>query len=130
MVQVGDKVQGGFWDGFEVISVYSRAQAIEDGELVDVSDIATRQGFRIPVALTRSVWWEVQEAARKASLCPALMAETLLHGLYNLIRKLPGATDRFDAQVSLGGHALKVYAVVGPGDTPEPVITIMEPGED
>ena len=39
-----------------VISVYTRAQAIEDGILVDVSETAREAGFRIPVAVTRSVW--------------------------------------------------------------------------
>ena len=39
-----------------VISIYSRAQAIEDGILVDVSDTAREAGFTIPVAVTRTVW--------------------------------------------------------------------------
>ncbi|MCY4582440.1 MAG: hypothetical protein OXE50_06530, partial [Chloroflexi bacterium] len=39
-----------------VISTYSRAQAIEDGILVDVSDTAREAGFSIPVAVTRTVW--------------------------------------------------------------------------
>ena len=38
-----------------VLSVYTRAQAIEDGFLVDVSETAREAGFRIPVAVTRSV---------------------------------------------------------------------------
>ena len=38
------------------ISTYSRAQAIEDGILVDVSDTAREAGFTIPVAATRTVW--------------------------------------------------------------------------
>ena len=38
------------------ISTYTRAQAIEDGILVDVSDTAREAGFRIPVAVTRTVW--------------------------------------------------------------------------
>ena len=39
-----------------VLSVYTRAQAIEDGILVDVSKTAREAGFKIPVAVTRSVW--------------------------------------------------------------------------
>ena len=39
-----------------VIFAYTRAQAIEDGVLVDVSDTAREAGFKIPVALSRSVW--------------------------------------------------------------------------
>ena len=39
-----------------VLSVYTRAQAIEDGFLVDVSDTAREAGFKIPVAVSRTVW--------------------------------------------------------------------------
>ena len=39
-----------------VIFAYTRAQAIEDGILVDVSDTAREAGFKIPVAITRTVW--------------------------------------------------------------------------
>ncbi len=39
-----------------VLSAYTRAQAIEDGILVDVSETAREAGFTIPVAVTRTVW--------------------------------------------------------------------------
>ena len=39
----------------EVISSYSRAQAIEDGVLVDVSSVARAAGIKFPVAMTRTV---------------------------------------------------------------------------
>ena len=39
-----------------VIYAYTRAQAIADGELVDVSEMAQEAGFTIPVAVTRPVW--------------------------------------------------------------------------
>ena len=39
-----------------VLSVYTRAQAIADGILVDVSETAREAGFKIPVAVTRGVW--------------------------------------------------------------------------
>jgi len=40
----------------EVIYAYTRAQAIADGELIDVSSVAEEAGFKIPVAVTRTVW--------------------------------------------------------------------------
>ena len=45
----------GFWDDAEVISSYSRAQAIEDGVLVDVSTVAKEAGIKFPVAMTAAV---------------------------------------------------------------------------
>lgn len=40
----------------EAIFTYTRQQAIEDGVLVDVSEVAQQVGFKIPVALTNSVY--------------------------------------------------------------------------
>ncbi len=40
----------------EVISTYSRAQAIADGVLVDAGPMAAEAGFKWPVALTAAAW--------------------------------------------------------------------------
>src|SRR5687768_13965708 len=40
----------------DLVFSYSRAQAIQDGVLVDVSETARGAGFRWPVALARGVW--------------------------------------------------------------------------
>ena len=40
----------------EVISTYSRAQAIEDGVLVDAGDMARQAGFRFHIAITPAAW--------------------------------------------------------------------------
>lgn len=39
-----------------ILEAYTRAQAIKQGLLVDVSDIAATVGFSIPVALTWAAW--------------------------------------------------------------------------
>ena len=39
-----------------VIFSYTRAQAIEDGVLVDLTEWAAETGFKIPVACTATVW--------------------------------------------------------------------------
>src|SRR5205807_3262267 len=40
----------------ELIHCSSRADALADGTLVDVSEVAREAGIRYPVALTRAVW--------------------------------------------------------------------------
>src|SRR3989339_1163730 len=40
----------------EVVYAYSRAQAIEDGILIDVSDAGKEVGIILPVAVTSAVW--------------------------------------------------------------------------
>lgn len=46
-------------DEFTIIYSYTREQAIADGVLVDVSDLAKEAGFKWPVAVTVAVWNEV-----------------------------------------------------------------------
>ena len=36
----------------EVVSGYSRAQAVEDGFLCDISELAKEAGFKFPVAIS------------------------------------------------------------------------------
>ena len=64
-----DTQSGGLWDGAEVISRYTREQAIEDGVLVDVSEWASADkgfhgGFTCPVVMTRALWNVVDIDAR------------------------------------------------------------------
>lgn len=126
----------------EVISSYSRAQAIEDGVLVDVSETSREAGIKFPVAITRGVFdecvalpegyhglqdergrlWDVismlRFALRRAS------GDRLHYGV--LVR---GVTKQLrDDQRPPRLH--KLWAQCGPGDTAEPVITVMLPGED
>ncbi len=54
----------------DFIYKYTRAQAIADGVLVDVTETANESGFRWPVALTRAVWedcvaWSEEDSKRQ-----------------------------------------------------------------
>ena len=57
---------GGFWDDAEVISVYSREQALEEGTLGDVTKWGAdgpegfHGGFHCPVVMTRALWSVVE----------------------------------------------------------------------
>jgi hypothetical protein len=44
------------FDKADLIHRYTRADAIRDGVLIDVSAVAREAGIRYPVALTRAVW--------------------------------------------------------------------------
>ncbi|WP_438006412.1 DUF6573 family protein [Sorangium sp. So ce321] len=122
---------------FEVIEAYTRAQAIADGTLVDVTSTAREMGIKLPVAVTHSVWnryvvltpaalrarndergrlWDVLWMFRAAALRAPEANETIF-SLYVV-------TD--SAKPSL----MELKAVCGPGDHAEPVITIMLPEED
>ena len=44
------------FENADLIHSYSRAQAIEDGVLIDVSTVAREAGITYPVALTSAAW--------------------------------------------------------------------------
>jgi hypothetical protein len=86
-----------------VISRYSRAQAIADGELVDVTETAREAGFRYPVAVTRALWERyivpsaaLQEQGQSASG----RLWDVLNVLYFAIRRSTDAHDRLSFTVS------------------------------
>ena len=54
----------------DLISSYSREQAIDDGVLVDVSSVAKEMGIRYPVALSSGVFdecvsWSAEDDAKR-----------------------------------------------------------------
>jgi len=134
-----------FWG--KPISVYTRAQALEDGALCDLTPIAPRYGFKIPMACTSAVWhtieWsEAVEAGKPDSTGQS--TEGRLHDVLSLAglaaqqaaRGEP--TDRLEFKVLLlprEGSAVcpreeTFYLVVSGGDDGEPVLTLMLPGDD
>jgi hypothetical protein len=112
------------FDWGESISSYSRAQAIEDGELVDVTPQAARR-FVFPVAMTSGAFHECCGLGDDATARLGFVLE----GLRAAIRS--GSGDRVTfACTGLDGSRVNLWSLCGPGDTPEPVITIMLQGED
>ena len=113
-----------------LIYSYSRADALRDGVLVDVSERAKRAGIKYPTACTAGVWALIDclpesDTDTLAGIVRDVRAEEVLRVMLAAIRQAHG-TDRvaFDAL----GAAL--WAQCGPGDTAAPVITIMLEGED
>jgi len=119
-----------FCDG-DLIYSYTRAQALDDGVLIDLSERARSCGIKYPAACTSTVWALI-EATPETDRDMRQVAETVrisavLSAMLDAIRR-GGArgTDRVEFQAL--GEAL--YAHCGPGDDGEPVITLMVQGED
>ena len=114
----------------EVIYSYTRKQAIDDGVLIDVSETAKEAGFRFPVAITDSVYNILnpgQYATKQGQSFSGRLWDSL-NMLRYAIKISDGSTIKFKVKISGQWHDLK--AICGPGDTPDPVITIMLPNED
>ena len=126
------------------IHTYSRAQALADGVLVDVSEAAAERGFKVPVAMTRTVWedcvaWAEADSDRQTYQDQ----EGRLHDVLWLAWTYARIARRRDTdtityelrRVPRGGRATRPRRVVltlkiHGGDHGEPVATIMQPDED
>ena len=126
----------------DTIHIYTRAQAVADGVLIDVTDMAREAGFRVPVAVTRAVWedcvaWSDEDSERQVHqdengrlwdvLWMACMAARGCPGRDRLIYRLY-RVPRDGSSTAAVETPLKL--VVGPGDRGEPVATIMLPEEE
>jgi len=119
-----------------VISVYTRAQALEDGGLIDVTEMAKEAGFRVPVALTADVWGDCVAWDNKVEEAPQDEAGRLWDVLtMATVAARCSEGDRVSFSVlripSRGDEPEPVQLVmhIGPDDQSESVITIMQPGE-
>ena len=126
----------GLFTADDIISTYTREQAIDDGVLVDVSEVAREAGIKYPVAVTQAVWSEVVEPDDKAKEHGESIQGRLWDVLWMLLAAIKagmdGDTVRYYLIATKDGkqHKQELRAVCGPGDTMEPVITIMMPDED
>jgi hypothetical protein len=124
-------------ESWNVVYSYSRAQAIADGVLIDVTDAAKTIGFKLPTVVTDHLFHHYIEPP--AGLEGEGQSVTgRLHDLMVLaLFAARGAvnTDRVTFKVNfLMAHGRKetveVIAHIGPGDHGEPVLTIMLPEDD
>jgi len=128
-----------------VIYVYTRAQAIADGVLIDATELAQEAGFRYPVALTAAVWaecvaWEQKDSRRQIHQDVTGRLWDVLWMASVAIRALGKASQssRLPFQLlvvprdgkSRRAREVELHVHIGPGDQAEPVMTIMLLGED
>jgi hypothetical protein len=124
---------------FEIIFAYSRAQAIADGVLVDVTKTAREAGFRVSVVLTSAVWaecvaWNEKEAAIQDEAGRLWDVVWLASQAARGNRQSDADRLTFELLVVPTGGRRPVRKTlvlhIGPGDLGEPAMTIMLPGED
>jgi hypothetical protein len=119
----------------EIIHAYTRAQAIKDGDLMDVTALAAEAGFRVPVALTAAAWSDCVEWDRFDELTdPSQSAAGRLWDVLNVARHVARLNPKADRQqfqvrrVPRRGHTtaadVPLTMVLAPGDSGEPVLTI------
>ena len=110
----------------EALFSYSRAQAIADGGLVDLSRFPEISEIWVhPTACTDTVWKLVEAAIRDEGKDLQGILWDISHMAMANARVKGASTDRVEFRVIIGRRTHELKLVVGPGDTPEPVLTLM-----
>lgn len=123
----------------EVISRYTRAQAIADGVLIEASMTGKEVGFSVPVAITSAAWAEAITWS-----FPDDMSQDHAGRLFDVVYmarfacQKPGNEQRRTYTVArvpneagaVTPEEIELSIHIGGGDQGEPVITIMLPTED
>ncbi len=129
----------------DLVFAYTRAQAIADGVLIDVSEVAREAGFRYPVALSAQAWaecvaWEPEDSARQIhqDLSGRLWDVLWMASWAIRAQRGGGSVCRLPYRLyvvprdgqSMDAREVELNVHIGPGDAGEPVLTIMLPRED
>lgn len=113
---------------------YTRKQAIEDGVLISIDEKMCREaGFKVPIAITSSAYYKYIESTVPGQSIEGRIWDMLC--VLNVNAQMSGDSDTIHFEVIFLMEdekevLVKLKAVIGPGDTPEPVLTILLPGED
>jgi hypothetical protein len=125
------------FDASDLIHRYTRAEALRDGVLIDVSQTARDAGFKYPVALTAAAW------AKCVAVPPGVLCQDEAGRLWDVLWLLRCAIDRGGQgwEVRFGVHVrndnrertpplVRLKAVCWPRDDGKPCITVLLPRED
>lgn len=123
-------------DDPDLIHAYTRAEALADGTLIDVTPTAKDAGFRYPVALTRAAW------GRCVEIPTGVTGQDQAGRLWDVLTMMRHASRsagegrrevRFQVLV-LNDHRspkpVHLKSVCGPSDDLSPCVTVMLPEED
>ena len=112
----------------DVVFTYSRQDAIDDGVLIDVTEIARKEGFKIHTAMTSTLYGELTGGCNCTE--PVQFAMRVLYKL--IMSGCIRDTDRIDGLKLIGGNGnvCDAYALIHGGDRGEPCLTVMLVGED
>ena len=126
-----------------VVFSYTRAQAIADGVLVDVTSTAREAGFRFPMAVTEAVWkdcveWTEEDSRSQVPQDQSGRLWDVLFMAYLAVRtnpKVEGTVHYGIVRVPRDGTSqrarrVELKLVLSGGDQGEPVLTVMQPHED
>jgi len=122
----------------DVIFCYTRADAIADGVLVDVTAMAREAGFRVPVAVTATLWHDYIEVGDETA-DPGQSTDGRLWDVLTIAAATARGSGRgsdrveFPVLFRVNGRRKKVWLIMAlSAEAPDggPAITIMLPEDD
>lgn len=135
----------------DVLYAYTRAQAIDDGTLIDVTDTAREAGIKFPTALTSAVWADYVAVPEELKgqqdemgrlwdilwLLACSVRSGRITGDIGTFQVIIAKPDRGDWRSNETPHEgsrthrlVTLKAVCGPSDDGSPCISVMRPDED
>ncbi len=127
----------------DVISTYTRAQAIADGVLIDPGDVAKEAGILWPVAITAEAWadcvaWTDADSERQVYQDQSGRLWDVVYMASHAIRTCKRQSSELSFQMyrvprdgtSVESELMTLKLIVGPGDAGEPVITMLLPHQN
>lgn len=123
----------------EIIYSYTRAQAIADGVLIDVTPQAKEAGFKIPVAVTTALHNEYIVPPEGTEQSEGQSIEGRLHDVFWML-KAAASTRPDESLVSFrvlfltkavprSLSEIECWGIVGPNDDKSACLTIMLPSD-
>ena len=123
---------------FNIIYSYSRAQAIADGVLIDVTEQAGETGFLVPVAISDHIYngyiVPPDGLDGEGQSVKGRLHDLLMMTLFAIRDRLKDSRVYFEILFLMGRgprfEKVQCVAIVGPGDQGEPVMTICLPEDE
>ena len=118
----------------------SRAEAITEGTIIDVSELGRQVGFKWPVAMTKAVWedsvsWSDEDSEQQVPQNQKSRLFSVVGACADYVRTRGPKADRMRFRInriprdgiSRGAQQRLLQVVAHPGDDGEPVLTIRIP---
>lgn len=119
------------WEDVDMIHTYTRAQAIADGVLIEVTDLVRKHEipFKVPVAIARGIACDLDliddDGVLDEDRAVRLLKAAAIEAARTARERPSNSLLTFEVRRHPGAPVVKVYVSIDGGDHGEPVLTIM-----
>lgn len=118
------------FDDADMIYAYSREDALNDGVLIDITAVASKVGFHAHTAMTHGVSTDVIDGHHGEWATPAMRIERIRQMLQDASEAIRCSGNRNASVAYFETYQVSCKVMLGPGDSGEPVFTLLLANED